>query len=303
MGDVALVVGGSGFIGRHLCRELVRRGHEVVAVSRKAPKIVGVRHIALDVTDRQEVLDKLRPWSPRWVFNLAGRIDHTCVWPNQREVIAQHFCGVINLVEALSVKSVDAFVSVGSADEYGSQPGPLTESMREQPIAPYSVAKVASSHYLQMMAHQSKFPASIARLFLVYGPEQDDRRLIPQVCKGLLSGKSVEVTSGLQRRDFLFVGDAVSGLIAIASCRSARGMVVNVASGQPTSIRSVLESLRELVGRGELLFGARPTRQGEPDESVASTARLNELGIWKPKWSLTEGLAETVKYYCSVSND
>lgn len=300
MADLALVAGGSGFIGRHLCIELLQMGFEVVAASRTAPNIEGVRHLSIDVTNRDELLQRVRDISPRWVFNLVGTIEHAVVWPRQRDLVRLHFETVLNLVEAFANKNVETFLSVGSADEYGDQPAPLSELLRERPIAPYSAAKVAATHYLQMMFERVGFPAVVARLFLVYGPGQDDRRLIPQVCKGLLASRDVAVTEGNQLRDFLYVEDAARGLIALAGAASAKGGVFNLATGEPVPVRLVLQKLWDIIGTGQVLFGARPARQGEPPDSHADISALTSLGVWQPRWNLDRGLRKTVEY-CRMS--
>ncbi len=251
----------------------------------------------LDLTARRAVLDALKGVHPRWVFNLTGVIDHTIRWPDQRAIMDQHLLSVLNLVEALDEHPPAAFVNIGSSDEYGDGPVPQSEDLRERPIAPYSAAKVAATHYLQMWHRRTGFPAVVARFFLVYGPGQDTRRLIPWACTTLLQGETMEATEGLQKRDFLYVQDAVEALVTLAATPAARGGVFNVASGQPVTVRQVLETIQCLVGRGSIHFGAHPMRSGEIMELYADVSRIRQVTGWRPRVELEDGLRRTVDFY------
>jgi nucleoside-diphosphate-sugar epimerase len=94
-------------------------------------------------------------------------------------------------------------------------------------------------------------------------------------------------------RDFLYIDDAIDGLIAVAGAPAARGLVLNVASGEPRTVRSVLSELRGVIGRGSIDFGARPRREGEPPALVADTRRIRSVTSWRPALTLTEGLRRT----------
>jgi nucleoside-diphosphate-sugar epimerase len=291
-GACAVVAGACGFIGRALVRRLQSEGLHVVGLD-LPDHGPGDRYLKVDLTDRDQVVASLAGLRPRWVFNTAGFIDHSVDWPRQREVTRQHLDATFHLVEALWASPPEAFVNIGSSDEYGDQPAPQHEDMREMPIAPYSAAKVAAAHYLQMLHRRVGFPATVARFFLVYGPGQDAGRLIPQACKALLRGETLPASPGDQVRDFLYIDDAIDGLIAVAGAPAARGLVLNVASGEPRTVRSVLAELREVIGRGSIDFGARPKREGEPPALVADTRRVRSVTSWCPAHTLTEGLRRT----------
>ena len=83
------------------------------------------------------------------------------------------------------------------------RPPPQCEELREQPISPYSLAKVASTHFLQMLQRTEGFPAVVLRLFLTYGPHQDNRRFLPQIIQACLRDDEFAVSDGHQLRDFV----------------------------------------------------------------------------------------------------
>jgi nucleoside-diphosphate-sugar epimerase len=297
MDNLAVVAGAGGFIGRHLASYLHSLGLDVLALDRLPVELPGVRAAGLDLTDRAAVLTALAGCRPRWVFNLTGVIDHTIAWPEQRDLMNQHWLSMLNLIESLDNRRPEAFVNIGSSDEYGAQPPPQREEMREMPIAPYSAAKVAATHYLQMWHRRTGFPGIVARFFLVYGPGQDARRLIPWACTTLLKGETMPASPGLQQRDFLYVSDAAEALVKLAETPAAQGGVFNVASGQPVSVRRVLETVQIAVRRGAIDFGAYPMREGEAMALYADVNKIHNVTGWQPRIPLKEGIAETVKFY------
>jgi len=297
MDNLAIVAGAAGFIGKHLASHLLELGMDVTTFDRVPVEIPGVITRVLDLTDRRSVLDALNGMEPRWVFNLTGQINHTIDWPNQRELMNQHWLSMLNLVEAVDKQRPEAFVNIGSSDEYGSQTAPQCEDVRERPIAPYSAAKVSATHYLQMWHRCIGFPAIVARFFLVYGPGQDTRRLIPWACTTLIRGEIMPASPGLQKRDFLFVADAVQALAMLADTPAAHGGVFNVASGTPISVREVLEIIQVIVGHGNVDFGAYPMRNGEVMELYADISRITQMTGWQPRFNLKAGLEATVAFY------
>jgi nucleoside-diphosphate-sugar epimerase len=300
MGQVTirlLVVGGTGFIGRHVVAEAARRGWDVTSLSLHAghPKTnAQVKNIAADITDRNAVKSALGDARFEYVVNCGGYIDHATFSKGGRGVFEAHFGGVMCLAETLDRGTLRAFVNIGSSDEYGDAPAPQKESQRESPISPYSMGKAAATQFLQMLFRTEGFPAVTARLFLTYGPGQDERRFVPQIIRGCLEAKSFAASEGKQLRDFCFIDDTVAGIFAALEQQPARGEVINIASGQPVSIRSVVEAIRALVGKGDPRYGEIGYRPGENMALYADISSAKKLLGWTPTVTLEEGLRRTI---------
>jgi dTDP-6-deoxy-L-talose 4-dehydrogenase (NAD+) len=131
-----------------------------------------------------------------------------------------------------------------------------------------------------------------ARIFHLHGPEEDPRRLIPWVARELALGRAVELTDGRQVRDHLHVADVASGIVALLA-PAAKG-IYNVCSGEPVTLRTVLETVGDIVGRCDLLrFGARPHRANETMFLAGDSTRLRATG-WTPRFGLQDGLRDAV---------
>lgn len=295
-----LIVGGNGFIGRHTVAHALALGWDVTSLGiSPRPEIgrsfPGVRHVTADIADGSTLKAALGSTAFEYVVNCGGYIDHAGFFSGGRRAIEVHFLGVLNLVETLDRGVLRAFVNLGSSDEYGSAPAPQSEAQREQPISSYSLGKLAATHFLQMLSRTESYPATTLRLFLTYGPGQDQRRFLPQIIKGCMEGRTFAASKGEQLRDFCFVGDTVAAIFAALARRSATGEVINVASGEPVSIREVIEMVRRLIGKGEPDFGQVAYRPGENMSLYADIGKAKAILGWEPAVSLEAGLGLTIK--------
>lgn len=296
-----LVVGGGGFIGSALSKTLNTLGARVVCLVRSGTKksgaLLNVRTVLADIREHASLKKALANYSFDYVFNLGGYIDHSPYLEGGRNIVDVHYTGVLNLLDYVFTSSLKKFVQIGSSDEYGNGPSPQSENLREAPISPYSAAKTGATHLIQALSRTEGLPGVVVRLFLVYGPGQDDRRFLPQIIKGCLDGRTFPTSSGKQLRDFCYIEDVVEGLILAAVKPKSAGHVINIASGQPIAIRAVIEKVVELIGSGQPDFGAYPYRVGENMELYADISLAKNMLDWNPKTDLEEGLKITVEYY------
>jgi len=143
-----------------------------------------------------------------------------------------------------------------------------------------------------------QLPIVILRIFMVYGPAQQDlRKLIPYVILSLLRGEAPKLTSGHRQIDWIYVDDVVEAFLTAARAADVEGHTIDVGSGELTTIRSVVEHLVRLINpKVEPVFGALPDR---PLEQVraAQAARAHAVMGWKVVTPLEEGLKRTVDWY------
>jgi len=295
-----LVIGGSGFIGKHLLERSIENGWVVTSLSKSVPerKIDGVKYLSADAGIREEMMSTLGDQSFEYVVNLGGYIDHSLFSRGGRDLIRSHFDAVQNMVEMLDRKTLIRFVQVGSSDEYGnSSAGAQKETQREHAISPYSLGKMAATHFLQMIHRTESFPAVIVRLFLTYGPGQGSDRFIPQAIQGCLKDEKFPVSAGEQLRDFCFVNDTVTAIEMVLRNEVVEGEILNVSSGVPRRIREVIEIIQSIVGAGRPEYGRIPYRSGENMSLYADISKIRNLCNWEPRVSLEKGLTETVKWW------
>jgi UDP-glucose 4-epimerase len=299
--DSVLIVGGTGFLGRHLVERCIRDTDLVSCIGLTAYKTglfsKDIEFLQADITNLDRLKAVLSGRRFNYVFNLGGYINHIPYFKGGREVIEAHLIGLLNLLDCLDREDLKGFVQIGSSDEYGGALAPQNELMRELPISPYSFSKVAASHFIQMLSTTEGFPGVTLRLFLVYGPGQDEKRFLPQIIKGCLSNSEFKTSEGKQLRDFCYVDDATEAMVRAAILPGAKGHVINVASGVPISIRDMISKVMEITKGGRPLWGEHPYRKGENMALYAETSLAERLLEWKYQVSLDEGLERTVEYF------
>lgn len=294
-----LVVGGTGFIGSHVVNRAQAIGFSVVRLGLGSRPYVsdGVENISADLSDAVELRKKLSGRKFEYVVNCGGYVDHRLLYTGGRAAIDSHFVGLINLVECIERDNLKGFVNIGSSDEYGAAPAPQIESLREAPISPYSLAKLASTQFLQMLHRTEGFPATTLRLFLTYGPGQDSKRFIPQIIAGCISGVPFPTSSGDQLRDFCYIDDTVDAIFAALDVKEGYGEVINIGSGRPVTIRRMIQDICMIVGGGFPQYGALPYRPNENRVLYADTKKAQAILGWSSRTDHADGLARTVDHF------
>jgi nucleoside-diphosphate-sugar epimerase len=295
-----LITGGTGFIGSSLAIQAIKNGYSVTSLSRSVPeeKIEDVTYIYADVSDNTQLLEKLSVHQFEYVVNLSGDINHSPADKGGNYIYDVHARGVHNLIDTLDCGVLKKFIQIGSSDEYGNQPAPQHEELEASPFSPYSEGKASATQYLQKRYETENFPVIVLRLFLVYGPAQSPKRFLPQIIKGCLENKQFPASEGRQLRDFCYVEDIVNGiLISLETAEEVDGEVINLASGDPISIREMIEKVQRTVGSGMPSYGEIPFREGENQALVADISKAIELLNWKPEISIDDGVLRTVEAY------
>lgn len=298
-GPRLLVIGGTGFIGQHVVSRGLRQGWQVTSLGLNSHKVSrltpGATYIVADLA-QANTLRKLGDNRFDYVVNLGGYINHSLFRSGGRALITAHFNGLLNLLEFLDRTAVKRFVQIGSSDEYGDAPAPQHEGLRECAISPYSLAKVAATHFLQMLQRTEGFPAVTLRLFLTYGPGQDEKRFLPQIIKGCLSDIEFPTSNGEQLRDFCYVDDTVNAIYLALNSSLADGEIFNVGSGAPVPIRTLIEKVCLIIGRGRPQFGEIKYRAGESMALFADTKKIQDRLGWRAEVSLDAGLGRTIEW-------
>jgi nucleoside-diphosphate-sugar epimerase len=294
-----LVVGGTGFIGKAVCKAGEKLGMAVTSLSLNAsysPK-GSITYLCADISDLRRLEDVLHGRSFDYVVNCGGYIDHRLFRSGGWDVLRNHFVGLQYLVRVVQSMPLKKFVHIGSSDEYGLAIAPQSESLRESPNSPYSASKVAATHFLQMLSRTDKFPAVVLRIFLTYGPGQGSDRFLPQVIRGCLNDVDFPVSAGTQLRDFCYIDDVVDGIYRAMFSENSDGKVFNLASGVPVSVRTVIEKIQNMTGGGKPKFGQLAYRPNENMELWADAALITEVLGWKATTSLEDGLSKTISFY------
>ncbi|MCB0484570.1 MAG: NAD(P)-dependent oxidoreductase [Flavobacteriaceae bacterium] len=282
LGRVA-VTGASGFIGRHLVDHL-RAGD--------AADVFAWRRPLVDLLDPVSLQEAAKRDRPDTIFHLAAA-GVAASRADDIQLIAADLAMTHNLMAATG--NGTRIVLAGSMSEYG-RAGRLRENDRCTPQTAYGIAKLASGLYASAYAGRRGQAIAIARLFGVYGPGEAPQRLFPSLVGALERRESIEVSDGLQWRDFIHVYDVCAGLCAIAEAVPSGEAVFNLGTGKAVRVRDVIEWILESMGAPASLvrFGARPRSPGDEDLLEADTARYAAMIGDPPPQRLHPGLSKSL---------
>jgi nucleoside-diphosphate-sugar epimerase len=245
-----VITGASGFIGRHAVTQLLARGHEVIAVGRdeaRARQLAWfdqVRFIACDVHAAIERPGKAFG-QPDAVMHLAwpGLPNYDALFHVEETLPADY-----RFLKSLVQDGVGQLLVTGTCVEYGMQSGALAEDMPTAPASPYALAKDTLRKQLQALQQQHPFTLQWARLFYMHGEGQNANSLLAQLDRAIDAGETVfNMSGGEQLRDYLPVAEVAARAVALLEHSTWDG-VVNICSGEPTSVRRLAE--RHLSERG-----------------------------------------------------
>jgi|SRR5688572_3383518 len=275
-----IVTGATGFIGQHVVRALIERGHSVTAVARNETRAKSfgwpdtVRFIACDIHDpRLDVGTTLGRADA--IIHLAwrGLTNYKALFHFEELLFADY-----RFLKALVWSGHKHLLVTGTCFEYGMQGGQLDELMETKPANPYGLAKDTLRKFLESLRADRAFTLQWARLFYLYGTGQNPKSLLAQLERALDQGDSeFPMSSGEQLRDYMPVERAASDLVRLVEHPECDG-VVNICSGIPISVRSLAEGFIKSRGKEiRLKLGQYPYPDYEPLAFWGVRTRWKEL--------------------------
>jgi nucleoside-diphosphate-sugar epimerase len=303
---IVLVTGASGFIGSNAIATLVEMGYEVHAISSR--DLIGRKHIPgliwskVNLFNFHDVASYLGRIKATHLLHFAWYAEHGKFWDSVENYGWMYATN--NLVQSFINCGGRRFVISGSCAEYDWKQSKYVEN--ESVIGPstlYGQIKNLTRISVENIAKENNISYGWGRIFYLYGSGESAGRLVPVAIDCLSRGERLKCTDGKQLRDYMHVQD-----VARAFCLFLDGEVngvVNIASGKSVEIRKIISIVAGHFGARKLVdFGALKSRESEPNDICADITRLkNEVGF-KERWTLREGILNTVDQAmkCSQKN-
>jgi len=302
-----VVTGGAGFVGSHLTEELARRGYYVIILDDISTgkienielllKKEAVEFIKGSITDLP-LLRKLLQ-GVDYVFHQAAISSVLRSIENPQATHEVNATGTLNVLLAARDNGVRKVIYASSSSVYGDSPAlPKIEDMAPNPQSPYAVAKLAGEFYCHVFHEVYGLPTVCLRYFNIYGPRQDPHSqyaaVIPKFIKRV-SEKSPPIIfgDGEQTRDLTFIKDAVEANLLAAESNAAG--IFNIGRGESISVNQLAGLTIKLMRNNVELIHTEP-RPGDIRHSLADISRAKTFG-YNPKYSLKEGLRETIRRF------
>jgi UDP-glucose 4-epimerase len=298
-----LITGAAGFLGSALANQLAREGHQVRGLddlSTGDPQSLApdVHFTRGDVSDRPKLWTLLQEVDV--VYHLAARVSvpESILYPRDYNTV--NVGGTVALMEAMRDVGVRRVVLASSGAVYGDAgEAPLIETAAPSPRSPYAVSKIAAEFYVRTIGLLWGMETLSLRIFNAYGPGQhlpaSHPPVVPYFLRQALRGGSLVVHGdGSQTRDYVYVDDVVSAMVAASTAPGVSGLVINVGSGVETSVRDLVKLVLEVTGaKPEVLYNAQSS--GGVSRMAADVRASREKLNFAPSIKLEDGLRLTLQ--------
>lgn len=279
------LIGGSGFIGKNLVEYLSEK-YKVTVVDKYIDEGFFERYHMVE-TIQMDLVEERIPTdyaTPDYIINLASIVTAERDFSLFDGLISTNLKVLLNLYERYKDdKKLKLFIQFGSSEEYGSEGSPFVETMREVPNSPYALVKQLTVNTALMLHVNYGFPSMVVRPGNLFGKYQNKSKFIPYIISQLQEGKPINVTPCEQKRDFIYAADfawCIGELLA--NYKQCLGEIVNVASGESVSLKSIIDTCKTVIGNdAEINYGALPYRENEVMDLKCSVEKLSKI-ISKP---------------------
>ena len=311
-----LITGADGFIGSHLTEMLALLGANVKALSQyNSFNYWGWLEDIACLDDIEVLNGDIR--DPHYCKNITKNIDivfhlaaliaipYSYIAPSS--YVDTNINGTLNIIQACLENGVKRIIHTSTSEVYGTaQYVPIDEKHPINPQSPYSASKIGADAMALSFYNSFDLPVTIARPFNTYGPRQSARAVIPTIITQIANGaKEIKLGDISPTRDFNYVEDTCRGFIAIASNDSTIGETINIGSNFEISIKETLNIIKDIM-KSDVKFITDEQRI-RPEKSEVfrlwcDNTKIEKLTGFKPKYSIEEGLAKTIKWFSNPNN-
>lgn len=311
-GKKVLVTGSEGFIGSHLTERLVELGAEVTALVQynsfnnwgwidtfddNLKRSINI--VTGDIREYDGIKRIVK--GNEVIFHLAALIAIPYSYVSPMAYIRTNVEGTTNILEACREFDIEKIIHTSTSETYGTALYvPIDEKHPMQGQSPYSASKIGADKIAESFYKSFNTPVVTLRPFNTYGPRQSARAVIPTIISQILSGKSeIKLGSLTPTRDFNYVKDTAEAFIKVAESDKTIGEVINAGSNYEISIGDTINKIINIIGKEVKIISdqerIRP-QNSEVNRLWADNSKIKLLTDWSPKYSIDEGLNETIKW-------
>ena len=306
-----MITGGTGFVGSHLCDELVNDKHEVILLARNDKKKNNIAQNYnkinleyVDVTDFLELEKSIEKNKPDVIFHLAGETSHKKSFDNPMydlDVNAKSTLCILEKIKNLNLKCKfilgSTFVVIGKPEKL-----PVNEDSVCNPTTIYGTNRLTSENYCKIYNNVYNLDTRVFRITNSFGPREQiipSKNAINYLIHNAFSGEDVTIYSeGKFFRDLIYISDVISGIKLIMT-KGKSGETYWISSGKETWFYDLAKILQELCD-SKIKYVDPPeyTQKVDVGNFIVDNSKLRSLG-WKPEISVKEGISKTLEYFNS----
>lgn len=301
------IIGGSGFVGSQLGRELIKNNQVFVLDLKECD--YKAEYIKCDITNREDIISSTKDLDVLFHLGVNPNWHQNIIYPEVDYNIS--VLGTLNVLEACIKNNIKRLVFTSSVLVYGlGVKSPISENEKCFPTTPYGAAKLIAEKYINLYSVNYSISTVILRYFRVYGGNEifypNPRGVVASFIKKIANGDEITIHGdGNQALDFVHVEDVIKATISAAS-RETVGGVINIGSGQATSVNYLAETIADIYGNKIKKKYLNKNEQKnlqftyEIPDAVGDISRAKEALDYTPKVKLKEGIKRTIEYFNSI---
>ena len=304
-----LITGGAGFIGSHLADRLLNDGYTVVVadnfcdyydVSIKENNVahnLSNQHYKLyraDIEDMAALKAIFAAHKFDTVVHLAARAGVRPSIANPADYVKTNVLGTVNILECMKESGCKKLVVASSSSVYGNcSAEKFSEDLNvNAPISPYAATKLATEQLCYTYHHLYGINVAALRFFTVYGPRQRPDLSIAKFAQQILQNKPIEMYGdGTTLRDYTYIDDIVTGIVASLRCNSIGYEVINLGGGEPISLKEMIATIEECLGK-KAIIEQKPMQAGDVEKTVCDWQKAHRLLGYAPQTNFKQGIAK-----------
>lgn len=308
-----LVTGGAGFIGSHLCDQLLADGHQVVCLDNLSdyysPKIKlnNISHnldnpnfifLVKNIQEKPKLEKIFQDYQIETVVHLAARAGVRASLEDPLDFKDTNISGTVNLLELSKIYNVKNFIFGSSSSVYGNNKKvPFSEDDQvEMPISPYATSKRACELYCYTYSYLCNLHITVLRFFSVFGPRNRPDMAHFLMTESIYNERPVKkFGDGATSRDYTYIDDIIEGIIASLK-NIYKFEIINLGNSRTITLNHVIETLEKNIGK-KAIINQLPEQPGDVERTWSDISKAKRLLNWEPKTSYEEGVKKLINWY------
>ena len=333
---VILVTGSAGFIGFHLCKQLLKKGIKVIGIDNlndyydvnlKKARNNKLKELSKEISinyefnkgnlEDKDFIDSIfKKYKPDQVINLAAQAGVRYSLVNPHSYIESNLVGFTNIIEACKNRKVKSLIFASSSSVYGGNKlMPFKENHNvDHPVSLYAATKRSNELIAHCYSHLYNLPCIGLRFFTVYGPWGRPDMALFLFTSAILENKPIKIfNNGNMLRDFTYIDDIIDGILGVLEKVAKKDdefdfmnpniatswapyRLFNIGNSSPIKLMDFISTLEQCLGKKAIKV-FEPMQPGDVEATSSDVNLLNKWSGFEPKTSLQEGISNFVKWY------
>lgn len=326
-----LVTGSAGFIGSHLCINLLNRGKKVIGIDNHNnyydPKIKEARlklfrnnknykHFKIDISNLNKINKVFKLYRPQFVINLAAQAGVRYSIENPHAYVSSNLVGFVNILEACRNFNVKHLVYASTSSVYGANTKmPFSENeSANHPLSLYAASKKSNELLAHTYSYLYNLPTTGLRFFTVYGPWGRPDMALFKFTNAIINNKKIDVfNNGKHTRDFTYIDDIVEGVSKVIELKAKSNpkwksnkpdpatskvpwKIFNIGNSKPVKLMDYISAIEKCLDK-KAKINYLPLQPGDVPDTYADVSNLETNFGYRPKTSVSKGILNFINWY------